>query len=159
MEISYERAKEIIIEEIEKSELVDIYAVPSYNDEITIDIIEEYNLEEDKKINQTLKKVKAKLCQEMVKTWMFSDKPQLQISAYKMLANKQQRINLTGAETPDVSGENKDNEIVVRTVYKKSDIAPPSEPKKRGRPRTRPEKDERPRKPYSRPSQKKKKQK
>ena len=156
MEISYERAKEIIIAEIEESKLVDIYAVPSYNDEITIDIIEQYNLEEDKQINQTLTKVKAKLCQEMLETWLVSDKPQLQISAYKMLASKQQRINLTGAETPDVSGVGKDNEIVVRTVYKKCDIAPPKEPKKKGRPKTRPDKDTRPKKPYAKPSRKKK---
>lgn len=156
MEISYDKAKAIIIAEIEKSELVDIYAVPSYNDEITIDIIEEYNLEEDKEINQALTKVKAKLCQRMLETWIVSDKPQLQISAYKMLASKQQRINLTGAETPDVSTANKDNEIVVRTVYKKCEIAPPKEPKKKGRPKTRPDKDERPKKPYARPSRKKK---
>lgn len=121
--INYNEAKKLILDQIRAYNIVEIYAIPDRVSCLSVEIIDRYNLAEDIDIVNAIKQTKAVLVQNMITKWLDSDKPQLQISAMKMLADDQARANLTGVETPNVGGvTSKVPQIVVKTITKREDV-------------------------------------
>jgi hypothetical protein len=121
--MNYDIAKKLILEQIERFNITELYAIPSRVGSITIETIDKYNLAEDKDIINAIKQTKAVLVQNMLAMWLQSDKPQLQIAAMKMLADDQARANLTGMETPNVGGGTAiDRNIIVQPITRREDV-------------------------------------
>ena len=120
--INYNEAKRLILDQIRAYNIVEIYAIPDRVSCLSVEIIDRYNLAEDIDIVNAIKQTKAVLVQNMLNMWLQSDKPQLQISAMKMLADDQARANLTGVETPNVDKSVKDNKIEVEIITHRSQI-------------------------------------
>lgn len=121
--MNYDIAKKLILEQIERFNITELYAIPSRVGSITVETIDKYNLAEDKDIINAIKQTKAVLVQNMLIMWLQSDKPQLQIAAMKMLADDQARANLTGMETPNVGGGTAiDRNIIVQPITRREDV-------------------------------------
>jgi hypothetical protein len=121
--MNYDIAKKLILEQIERFNITELYAIPSRVGSITVETIDKYNLAEDKDIINAIKQTKAVLVQNMLAMWLQSDKPQLQIAAMKMLADDQARANLTGMETPNVGGGTAiDRNIIVQPITRREDV-------------------------------------
>jgi hypothetical protein len=121
--MNYDIAKKLILEQIERFNITELYAIPSRVGSITVETIDKYNFAEDKDIINAIKQTKAVLVQNMLTMWLQSDKPQLQIAAMKMLADDQARANLTGMETPNVGGGTTiDRNIIVQPITRREDV-------------------------------------
>ena len=121
--MNYDIAKKLILEQIERFNITELYAIPSRVGSITVETIDKYNLAEDKDIINAIKQTKAVLVQNMLIMWLQSDKPPLQIAAMKMLADDQARANLTGMETPNVGGGTAiDRNIIVQPITRREDV-------------------------------------